>query len=385
MDIPIAAAEIVTCGAPPGVRVCTGLSCALAGADGLLAQLPSLLGAGMPVAGAACLGRCDGAPAVLADGRPVTRADAAAVQAAVADAAHGAHAAPAPHPDYVGYDAYRAAGGYGLLQDCAEGRLDPESVIVMLMASRLRGLGGGGEPTGRKWRAARNAPVEPVLAIDVGVPAPGTFKDRHYLERDPHRFLEGAFIAAWAIDTGTIRLTVGPEFPDLAALLADELARLRAAPPVPDLPNIVSGTADTAGVADAAPTLAHNPETLYWVPDILGRGAEWFAARGRHGRRGLRSFSVSGRVRVPGVKLVPTGTTMRELLDEHCGGMQDGHDFYAYRPGGAGVVLPAALADVPLDFDTLERHGSRIGAGAIVVLSDRDVGRAAALGIAAIS
>jgi formate dehydrogenase len=383
MVIPIAAAEIVTCGAPPGVRVCTGLSCALAGADGLLAQLPSVLGAGLAVTGAACLGRCDGAPAVLADGRPVTGADAAAVLAAVA--ANAANAAPAAHPDHVGYDAYRAAGGYGLLRDCADGRLDPESVIVMLMASRLRGLGGGGEPTGRKWRAARNAPVAPVLAVDVGVPAPGTFKDRHYLERDPHRFLEGVFIAAWAIDTDTILLTVGPEFPDLAALLADELARLRADPPVPDLPHVVSGAACAAGAAAAVPTLAHNPETLYWVPDILGRGAEWFAARGRHGRRGLRSFSVSGRVREPGVKLVPAGTTMRELLDEHCGGMQDGHAFYAYRPGGTGVVLPAALADVPLDFDTLERHGSRIGAGAIVVLSDRDVGRAAALGIAAVS
>ena len=384
MVIPIAAAEIVTCGVPQGVRVCTGLSCALAGGEDLLVRLPDVLGPGMPVAPAPCLGRCDGAPAVLADGRPVTGADAEAVLAAI-DAAAGAGACAAPRAEHVGYDAYRAAGGYGLLQDCADGRLDPESVVVMLMASRLRGLGGGGEPTGRKWRAARNAPAPRLLAVDVGVPAPGTFKYRHYLERDPHRFLEGAFIAAWAIGAGTIRLTVGPEFPDLAALLADELARLRADPPVPGLPHVVSGAARAADVAAEPSTLVHNPETLYWVPDILGRGAEWFAARGKHGRRGLRSFSVSGRVREPGVKLVPAGTTMRELLDEHCGGMQDGHVFYAYRPGGAGVLLPAALADVPLDFDTLERYGSSIGAGAIVVLSDRDAGRAAALGMAAIS
>jgi len=389
MTIPIAAADITPCGTPPRMRVCTGLSCALAGGCDLLAQLEQLAqpaplrptsGAGWCVEAAACLGRCDGAPAVLAGARPVTGADADAVLAAVA-------AGPAPHTGHIDYDAYRAAGGYRLLRACTEWRFHPESVIVMLMASGLRGLGGGGQPTGRKWRAARNAPAPRLLAVAAGAAPPGTFKDRHYLEHDPHRFLEGAFVAAWAVGIDTIRVTVRPDYPELAAMLADELARVLADPPVPDLPHVVLDCADAAAAADAEtetpPTLVHNLETLYWVRDILERGAEWFAARGKRGRRGLRSLSVSGRVRAPGVKLVPAGTTMRELLDGHCGGMQDGHAFYAYLPGGeGGTVLPAALADVPLDFDTLERHGGSFGAGAIVVLSDRDAARAASLGLA---
>ena len=386
MTTPIAAADLTPCAASPRVRVCTGLSCALAGAGDLLAQLAQSTqsgpanGAGLPVEPAACLGRCDGAPAVLAGARPVTSADAQAVLAA-----HAADAGPVPHTGHIDYDAYRAAGGYRLLRACAEWRFHPESVIVMLMASGLRGLGGGGQPTGRKWRAARNAPEPRLLAIDAGAAAPGTFKDRHYLEHDPHRFLEGAFVAAWAIGIDTVRVRVRPDYPELAAMLTDELARVLADPPVPDLPHVVlhCGDADAAAAADVPPTLVHNLETLYWVRDILERGAEWFAARGKRGRRGLRSLSVSGRVRAPGVKLVPAGITMRELLDGHCGGMQDGHAFYAWLPGGeGGTVLPAALADVPLDFDTLERHGASFGAGAVVVLSDRDADRAAALGMA---
>ena len=389
MTTSIAAADIPHCTASPQVRVCTGLSCALAGAGDLLAQLAQATqsglagGAGLPVEPTACLGRCDRAPAVLAGARPVTGADANAVLDAMAAVA--ADAGPVPHTGHIDYDAYRAAGGYRLLRACAEWRFHPESVIVMLMASGLRGLGGGGQPTGRKWRAARNAPEPRLLAVDAGAAAPGTFKDRHYLEHDPHRFLEGAFVAAWAIGIETVRVRVRPDYPELAAMLADELARVLAEPPVPDLPRVVLDCAHAADadVAGAASTLVHNLETLYWVRDILERGAEWFAARGKRGRRGLRSLSVSGRVREPGVKLVPAGTTMRELLDGHCGGMPDGHAFYAWLPGGeGGTVLPAALADVPLDFDTLERHGGSIGAGAIVVLSDRDADRAAALGLA---
>jgi formate dehydrogenase len=247
------------------------------------------------------------------------------------------------------------------------------------------------------------------MAVNIDEGEPGTFKDRHYLERDPHRFLEGALVAAWAVGIETIYLYLRDEYHGLRAMLETELDRLRADPPVPDLPEIVlrrgAGAyicGEESAMIDSIegkrgmprlrppylaqvglfgrPTLEHNMETLYWVRDIVERGAEWFTNRGRRGRRGLRSFSVSGRVREPGVKLAPAGITMQELLSEYCGGMQDGHTFYAYLPGGAsGGILPASMADVPLDFDTLQRYGCFIGSAAVVVLSDRDTARAAAL------
>ncbi|KQV32952.1 NADH-ubiquinone oxidoreductase-F iron-sulfur binding region domain-containing protein [Massilia sp. Root335] len=391
--------------APPAltVRVCAGLSCELAGARDLLARLPAILGTQVRVLAAACIGRCDGAPAALVGQRPVTGASVDTVRAAAAGPATDVHTG---HADY---DVYRAAGGYRLLRACMEGHLDPESTIVTLMASGLRGLGGAGFPAGRKWRIVRNEPGPRLMAVNIDEGEPGTFKDRHYLERDPHRFLEGALVAAWAVGIDTIYLYLRDEYHGLRAMLAQELDRLRADPPVPDLPEIVlrrGAGAYICGEESAMiesiegkrgmprlrppylaqvglfgrPTLEHNLETLHWVRDILERGAEWFTNQGRHGRRGLRSFSVSGRVREPGVKLAPAGITMRELLDEYCGGMQDGHAFYAYLPGGAsGGILPASMADIPLDFDTLQRHGCFIGSAAVVVLSDRDSARAAAL------
>ena len=391
---------------PPAltVRVCAGLSCELAGARDLLGRLPGILGTGVRVLAAPCIGRCDGAPAALVGQRPVVHASAESVLATVA-----AGATTHVHEGQIGYDAYRAAGGYRLLRACAEGRFDPESVIVTLMASGLRGLGGAGFPAGRKWRIVRSEPGPRLMAVNIDEGEPGTFKDRHYLEHDPHRFLEGALVAAWAVGIGTIYLYLRDEYHGLRAMLMAELERLRADPPVPGLPEIVlrrGAGAYICGEESAMiesiegkrgmprlrppyvaqvglfgrPTLEHNLETLHWVRDILERGAEWFTNRGRHGRRGLRSFSVSGRVREPGVKLAPAGISMRELLDEYCGGMQDGHAFYAYLPGGAsGGILPASLADVPLDFDTLQRYGCFIGSAAIVVLSDRDSARAAAL------
>jgi formate dehydrogenase beta subunit len=391
--------------APPAltVRVCAGLSCELAGARDLLDRLPAILGTAVRVLAAPCIGRCDGAPAALVGQRPVTGANVDTVLAACAGAATDAHTG------HIDYDAYRAAGGYRLLRACEDGHMDPESTIVTLMASGLRGLGGAGFPAGRKWRIVRNEPGPRLMAVNIDEGEPGTFKDRHYLERDPHRFIEGALVAAWAVGIETIYLYLRDEYHGLRAMLAHELDRLRADPPVPDLPEIVlrrGAGAYICGEESAMiesiegkrgmprlrppylaqvglfgrPTLEHNLETLHWVRDILERGAEWFTNQGRHGRRGLRSFSVSGRVRAPGVKLAPAGITMQELLDEYCGGMQDGHAFYAYLPGGAsGGILPAAMADIPLDFDTLQRHGCFIGSAAVVVLSDRDSARAAAL------
>ena len=392
--------------APPAltVRVCAGLSCELAGARGLLERLPAILGTEVRVLAAPCIGRCEQAPAVLVGQRPVMNASPEAVLAAVT-----ARATADRHEGHIDYDAYRKEGGYSLLRACTEGRFDPESVIVTLMASRLRGLGGAGFPAGRKWRIVKNEPGPRLMAVNIDEGEPGTFKDRHYLEQDPHRFLEGALVAAWAVGIDTIYLYLRDEYHGLRAMLAQELDRLRAAPPVPDMPEIVlrrGAGAYICGEESAMiesiegkrgmprlrppylaqvglfgrPTLEHNLETLHWVRDVLERGAEWFTNQGRHGRRGLRSFSVSGRVREPGVKLAPAGITMQELLDEVCGGMQDGHAFYAYLPGGAsGGILPASMADIPLDFDTLQRYGCFIGSAAVVVLSDRDSARAAAL------
>jgi formate dehydrogenase len=392
--------------APPAltVRVCAGLSCELAGARGLLDRLPAILGTEVRVLAAPCIGRCDKAPAALVGQHPVTHASPDAVLAAVT-----ARVTTDRIDGHIGYDAYREAGGYRLLRACTDGRFDPESVIVTLMASGLRGLGGAGFPAGRKWRIVKNEPGPRLMAVNIDEGEPGTFKDRHYLERDPHRFLEGALVAAWAVGIATIYLYLRDEYHGLRTMLAQELDRLRADPPVPDMPEIVlrrGAGAYICGEESAMiesiegkrgmprlrppylaqvglfgrPTLEHNLETLHWVRDILERGAEWLTSQGRHGRRGLRSFSVSGRVREPGVKLAPAGITMQELLNEYCGGMQDGHTFYAYLPGGAsGGILPASMADIPLDFDTLQRYGCFIGSAAVVVLSDRDTARAAAL------
>ncbi len=391
---------------PPAltVRVCAGLSCELAGARDLLDRLPAILGTEVRVLAAPCIGRCDRAPAALVGQRPVTAATPEAVLAAVT-----ARATKDVHTGHIDYDAYREGGGYRLLRACTEGRFDAESVIVTLIASRLRGLGGAGFAAGRKWRIVKNEPGPRLMAVNIDEGEPGTFKDRHYLELDPHRFLEGALVAAWAVGIDTIYLYLRDEYHGLRAMLERELDRLRADPPVPDMPEIVlrrGAGAYICGEESAMiesiegkrgmprlrppyvaqvglfgrPTLEHNLETLHWVRDIVERGAEWFTNQGRHGRRGLRSFSVSGRVREPGVKLAPAGITMQELLDEYCGGMQDGHAFYAYLPGGAsGGILPAAMADIPLDFDTLQRYGCFIGSAAVVVLSDRDTARAAAL------
>jgi len=385
--------------APPAltVRVCDGLSCEMAGAQALLQRLPALLGTGVRVIPAPCVGRCEQAPAVVVHHNAMPSATADAVHAAVKAKA----TAPVREP-YIDYLAYQAQGGYAPLRDCVDGRRDVESVIKTLEDSGLRGLGGAGFPAGRKWRIVRNEPAPRLMAVNIDEGEPGTFKDRYYLERDPHRFIEGMLIAAWAVGIDTIYVYLRDEYHGCRALLEAELAKVRAQPPAGALPIIElrrGAGAYICGEESAMiesiegkrglprlrppyvaqvglfgrPTLEHNFETLYWVRDLLEKGANWFASQGRNGRKGLRSFSVSGRVKSPGVKLAPAGITLRELIDEHCGGMLDDHTLYGYLPGGAsGGILPASLADVPLDFDTLQPHGCFIGSAAVVVLSDKD-------------
>ena len=385
------------------VRVCDGLSCELAGARGLLQRLPGLLGAEVRVIAAPCIGRCEQAPAVAVGQHALAQASVETVQAALRS---GRTTAPAV--DCIGFDAYRDAGGYALLERCAAGALEVERVIEALEHSGLRGLGGAGFPTGRKWRIVRAEPAPRLMAVNIDEGEPGTFKDRVFLERDPHRFLEGMLIAAWAVGVARVYLYLRDEYHGCRAMLEAELDKLRARPPVSGLPEIVlrrGAGAYICGEESAMiesiegkrgmprlrppyvaqvglfgrPTLVHNFETLFWVREILENGGAWFAAQGRHGRQGLRSFSVSGRVRQPGVKVAPAGITVRELIDEHCGGMADGHIFYAYLPGGAsGGILPASMADIALDFDTLQPHGCFIGSAAVIVLSQDDTAVGAA-------
>jgi formate dehydrogenase len=413
------------------VRVCDGLSCELAGAQDLLARLPALLGtADVRVIPAPCLGRCEQAPVAVVHQNPVPMATADAVLSLVSSAAalHPlAHAAthfvayefsekpvsPLPHavqvaPDYAGYDTYRAHGGYALAAALVNGEHDAESVILAMESSGLRGLGGAGFPAGRKWRIVRDQPAPKLMAVNIDEGEPGTFKDRTYLERDPHRFLEGLLIAAQVVGIEACYIYLRDEYHGCRAILEAELAKLHANPPCP-LPHIElrrGAGAYICGEESAMiesiegkrgeprmrppyiaqvglfgrPTLEHNFETLYWVRDIVEKGADWFSRFGRNGRKGLRSFSVSGRVKFPGVKLAPAGITAQELIDEYCGGMQDGHTLYAYLPGGAsGGIFPASHANLPLDFDTLQPHGGFIGSAAVIVLGQHDKARDAAL------
>jgi formate dehydrogenase len=383
------------------VRVCDGLSCEMAGAQALLSKLPGLLGADVRVVAAPCIGRCEQAPAVAVGQQSVANATPDKVARCVAGEAPSV-------PEYVGYAEYRAHGGYSLAAAVVNGEEDSEIVVKAMEDSGLRGLGGAGFPAGRKWRIVREQPAPRLMAVNIDEGEPGTFKDRTYLERDPHRFLEGMLVAAHVVGTEAIYIYLRDEYHDARRLLQAELAALAADPPclLPHIELRRGAGAYICGEESAMiesiegkrgeprmrppyiaqvglfgrPTLEHNFETLYWVRDIVEKGPRWFASQGRHGRKGLRSFSVSGRVKSPGMKLAPAGITLRELVDEYCGGMQDGHELYAYLPGGAsGGILPASLADVPLDFDTLQPHGCFIGSAAVIVLSQRDRARDAAL------
>jgi len=410
------------------VRVCDGLACEMRGARELLTRLPTLLGTDVRVIAAPCVGRCEQAPVAVVGQAPVVQADSQKILHAV----HGGAAAhPAPpddgqfdagaagaapvtaspsevSPSYVGLRAYRARGGYALAARVTSGEVAADGVLKAMSDSGLRGLGGAGFPAGRKWGIVRQQPAPRLMAVNIDEGEPGTFKDRTYLERDPHRFLEGLLIAAHVVGTEACYIYLRDEYHGCRAILERELELLRAAPPCP-LPHIElrrGAGAYICGEESAMiesiegkrgeprmrppyiaqtglfgrPTLEHNFETLYWVRDIVERGPDWFSGFGRNGRKGLRSYSVSGRVREPGVKLAPAGISLQELIDEFCGGMLPGHELYAYLPGGAsGGILPAKLADVPLDFDTLQPHGCFIGSAAVIVLSNHDKARDAAL------
>jgi formate dehydrogenase beta subunit len=401
---------------PITVRICDSITCELAGSHQLLQELaPSgveglqrTLGSDVRVVRAPCVGRCETAPVAVVGQNPVPHATAEKVISLVhARAVEHAVSNPEVSSDYIADAAYRAAGGYTLAASCVNGDRTPADVIASMDDSGLRGLGGAGFPAGRKWRIVASEPAPRLMAINIDEGEPGTFKDRYYLERDPHRFLEGAVIAAWAVGIEHVYIYLRDEYHGCRAILQRELASLRANPPcaIPEFHVRRGAGAYICGEESAMiesiegkrgeprlrppyvaqvglfgrPTLEHNMETLHWVRDILEKGPAWFAGHGRHGRKGLRSFSVSGRVKRPGVHLAPAGITLLELIDEYCGGMLDGHTLYGYLPGGAsGGILPASLANVPLDFDTLAPYDCFIGSAAVIVLSDKDSAAAAA-------
>ncbi len=417
----------------PGVtiRVCDGLACELAGAQDLLARLPALLGnADARVIAAPCIGRCEQAPAAVVHQCPVPFATPEAVVSVlnsgfrqetrelsainfVASDFAGKSIPGEPSgvtPGYTTYAIYRAQGGYALAASLDTGEKTTESCIKAMEDSGLRGLGGAGFPAGRKWRIVRDQSAPRLMAVNIDEGEPGTFKDRTYLERDPHRFLEGLLIAAKVVGIDACYIYLRDEYHGCREALGLEIAQLQADPPC-QLPLIelrrgagayicgeessmiesIEGNRGTPRmrppyIAEVGlfgrPTLAHNFETLYWVRDILEKGPHWFSSFGRNGRKGLRSFSVSGRVKQPGVKLAPAGITVQELIDEYCGGMAEGHNFYAYLPGGAsGGILPASLNAIPLDFDTLQPYGCFIGSAAVIILGHQDKARDAALNV----
>jgi NADH:ubiquinone oxidoreductase subunit F (NADH-binding)/NADH:ubiquinone oxidoreductase subunit E len=401
--------------APPPltIRVCDSLTCEMMGAQQLLAALrdqfdPSRI----RVLRAPCMGHCDTAPVAEVAHHYVDHA----TPEKVAEAVRRDHTHP-DVPDYCEFERYVADGGYRLLRrflGLPAREHQPEEAVLELLAALneagLRGLGGAGFPTGRKWEFVRKEPKPRYLAVNADEGEPGTFKDRHYLERDPHRFLEGVLLAAHAIEAAGAFIYLRDEYPAIRQMLTREIARLEAeglAPP--GLIELRRGAgAYICGEESAMiesiegkrglprhrppyvaqvglfgrPTLEHNVETLFWIRDIIENGAGWFTSHGRRERKGFRSFSVSGRVKNPGVKLAPAGITIQELIDEYCGGMIEGEIFKGYLPGGAsGGILPASMNDLPLDFGTLEKYGCFIGSHAVVILSDKDDMKAVALNL----
>ena len=396
---------------PPSltVRVCESLSCEMSGANKLTKTLKqlfpdsSVLSEQIRIQAVPCVGRCQHAPVAVVGKNPVDQATPELVKKHIEK-----NAVLPTLPEYVNFAEYQQSGGYQLFQNCLSGKRDAESVISELKNSGLRGLGGAGFPVGSKWEIVSKFPEPRLMAVNIDEGEPGTFKDRYYLEGDPHRFLEGSMIAAWAVGIEEIYIYLRDEYAAAREILLREIAELQSAFPerLPQIHLRRGAGAYICGEESAMiesiegkrgiprlrppyvaevglfgrPTLEHNMETLHWVRDIIEKGAESFSSHGRRGRKGLRAFSISGRVNNPGVHLAPAGISMRELIDEYCGGMLPGHSFYGYFPGGAsGGMLPASLGDLPLDFDTLQEHGCFIGSAAVIVFSEHDNARELAL------
>ncbi len=381
---------------PTTVRVCDSITCAIKGAEALYRTLKS--GADpsqVRVVRAPCMGRCDTAPVAEVGHYFVDHATPAKVEAAIKSGKRETEI-----PRYETLSEYRARGGYQVLESCRKGERSVDAVIKEMSDAGLRGLGGAGFPAGRKWQIVRSYPGPRLMTINGDEGEPGTFKDRFYLERNPHRMFEGALIAAWTVEAERIYLYMRDEYPAVLHILAHEIAALEKAGIIEkgkielrrgagayicgEESAMIESIEGKRGyprnrppyIAEVGlfgrPTLNNNVETLYWVPEILLKGAKWFADHGVNGSKGLRSWSVSGRVKKPGVIVAPAGITARELI-ELAGGMEDGHAFKAYLPGGAsGGILPASLADVPLDFGTLDKYGAFVGSHAVVIFSDKD-------------
>ena len=386
---------------PLTIRVCDSLTCAVLGAEKLLQEVQNGAGPGIRVVRAPCVGRCDTAPAAEVGHNFIDHAGVAGVLAAAKAGDTHAHL-----PEYVDYDAYVADGGYTLLKRLRSGEVSKEDLLKALDDASLRGLGGAGFPAGRKWRAVLGEPGPRLMAVNGDEGEPGTFKDRYYLETDPHRFLEGTLIGAHVVDAPDVYIYIRDEYPASRQILTREIAKLPPGGPVLHMrrgagayicgeeSSLLESIEGKRGMPRhkppypfqvglfGLPTLINNVETLWWVRDIVEKGADWWNSHGRNDRRGLRSYSVSGRVNNPGMKLAPAGITVRELIDEFCGGMADGHKFHAYLPGGAsGGILPASMDDIPLDFGTLEKYGCFIGSAAVIILSDQDSVKGAALNL----
>ncbi len=384
--------------APPAktIRVCDSLSCEMFGAQKLLKELEATLDPKkVRVIRAPCMGACDKAPACAVGHEQVFEATPAKVKTALDTHHHETHA---PKKDYA---AYVADGGYKLLGACLDGSLTRDDLIKRIDDAGLRGLGGAGFPTGRKWKLVRQESGPRLMCVNGDEGEVGTFKDRHYLGVDPHRFLEGMLTAAWVVEAADVYIYLRDEYPELRSMLLAEIPKVEAAgfsratkihlrrgagayicgeesamiesiEGKRGLPRHRPPYVAQVGLF-GRPTLVQNIETLWWVRDIAEKGAAWFTGHGRRDRKGLRSFSVSGRVKKPGVVLAPAGVSARELVEEFCGGMLDGHKFKGYLPGGAsGGILPESMSDLPLDFGTLEQYGCFVGSHAVVILSDQD-------------
>jgi formate dehydrogenase len=388
---------------PPSltVRICDSVTCEMNGANELAKTLDDYYKGTVRIQKVPCIGRCQSAPAAVVKFNPVDNATFKEIKKNV-----DAKAFHPEIPDYIDLDKYISDGGYQIYESIINEKISHESAVEVLEASELKGLGGAGFPAGRKWRILREQEAPRLLAINIDEGEPGTFKDRYYLESDPHRFFEGMLIASRVVGIDKIYIYLRDEYPAVKNIMEVEIDKIKSHfTDIPEIEMRRGAGAYICGEESAMiesiegkrgmprlrppfvaqvglfgrPTLEHNMETLFWIRDILDKGSDWFANQGVNGRKGLRSFSVSGRIKKPGVHLAPAGITVQELIDDYAGGMLDGHEFYGYFPGGAsGGILPASMNDIPLDFGTLEEYGCFIGSAAVVILSDKDKARDAA-------